>query len=339
MEIDKKTRRTVIVVAVFLVVLMIGQSIVYVNNPYHCDAEVSRNGSTVEVTVDTNHSLGYTVNSLRTDSMRGVESYAVYFDEKYPVVGDQTVIKDCIDRLRLNFSNDNTELTVVDTAYIADMMATKNTKTALIFMTGTLPEDIYDGTPSSPIFQWLKIGGVMYWLNEKIGHTYSTSSGKVVGVEDSDGLFFGNSDVVNPSIEQVFTKNLADGSLTYKLGIYYGETTNGLDCSKLVGPYVALDYNDGQYSAVTVLRYAGGSGIIGVFGGQLKYEAVPTSAMASVAQTIISKLSYDTESVDYRTASGSGTIEMDCGDGYSYVYIYFDRVNAIWAKMIEVPGR
>ena len=136
---------------------------------------------------------------------------------------------------------------------------------------------------------------------------------------------------------QVFTKNLVDGSLTYRLGIYYGETTNGVDCSLLASPYLALDYNDGVYSAVTLVKYIGGEGLIGVFGGNLKYEAVPTSAIASVAQTIVSKLSYDTIALDYATASGSDTITLECGGGFSYVFMFVDRVNAVWAKTIAIP--
>lgn len=338
MAIDAGTRNALAVIAVFVVIILTGQSMIYVASPYHCDMAVERNGSTVDVTVDTNYSLEYAVNSLRSDSMKGVSTYVVYYDGQYPVNGDQSVILDAMERLQLCFSNDNCDLQTIDASGLQSMMLTNNTSMAVLFMTGTMPEEIYDGTSSSLVFGWLAAGGVMYWLHEKLGATYAEKNGSIVSVEDPDGLFFGNSGVINTSREQVFTKNLVDDSLTYRLGIYYGETTNGVDCSLLTSPYLALDYNDGVYSAVTLVRYVGGEGVIGVFGGNLKYEAVPTSAMASVAQTIVSKISYDTVALDYATASGSGTITLECGGGFSYIFMFVDRVNAVWAKTMVIPA-
>ena len=337
MEIDARTRNALAVIAVFVVVMMIGQSMIYVASPYHCDMTLTRSGSSVDVAVDTNYSLEYTINSLRSDSMSGVDSYVVYYDDAYPVKGDRAVISDAIKRLQLCFSNDNCSLEKIDASELQSLMSVKDTSIAVVFMTGAMPEEIYDGTASSPIFGWLAEGGVMYWLHEKLGATYAEKEGELVDVEDPDGLFFRNSSVINTSRDQVFTKNLVEGSLTYRMGIYYGETTNGVDCSLLTSPYLALDYNDGVYSAVTLIKYVDGAGVIGVFGGNLKYEAVPTSAMASVAQTIVSKLSYDTILVDYSTASGSATTTLECGGGFSYVFMFVDRVNAVWAKAVVVP--
>ena len=336
MNFDKQTRNALFVVAIFAFIILIGQSMIYVANPYHCDMHVERIGSEVEVQIDTNYSLGYTINSLRTDSMSYIESYAIFYDESYPVNGDLAAILDAIKRLQLCFSNDNTPTSIINATDLQKMMSDGKKSTAILFMTGTLPEDVYNGSSSSLILTWLENGGIMYWLHGKLGTSYAQRDGELKYVEDSDQLFFGNNNVINGFTDHVFTKNLVDDSLTYRLGIYYGETTNGVDCSRLTSPYLALDYNDGTYSAVTLIKYFNGDGIIGVFGGELKYEGVPTSSMASVAQTIVSKLSYDTTLIDYRTGSGSDKITMDCGDGFSYIFMYVDRVNAIWAKTLPV---
>lgn len=336
MNFDKQTRNALLVIAIFASIILIGQSMIYVANPYHCDMRVERIGSEVEVQIDTNYSLGYTINSLRTDSMSYIESYAIFYDESYPVNGDLAAILDAIKRLQLCFSNDNTPTSIINATDLQKMMSDGKKSTAILFMTGTLPEDVYNGSSSSLILTWLENGGVMYWLHGKLGTSYAQRDGELKYVEDSDQLFFGNNNVINGFTDHVFTKNLVDDSLTYRLGIYYGETTNGVDCSRLTSPYLALDYNDGTYSAVTLIKYFNGDGIIGVFGGELKYEGVPTSSMASVAQTIVSKLSYDTTLIDYRTGSGNDKITMDCGDGFSYIFMYVDRVNAIWAKTLPV---
>lgn len=331
------TRNALAVIAVFVAIIMIGQAMIYSTSPYHCSIAVERNGSSVDVAVDTNYSLGYTINSLRTDSMMNVGSYVVFYDDAYPVNGDKDAIQDAMNRLQLCFSNDNCELKRIGASELTSLISAKDTSAAVVFMTGTIPKEVYDGTASSPIFAWLAEGGVMYWLHGKIGAAYAEKDGEIVHVEDPDMLFFGIGDVINRSEEQVFTKNLVDDSLTYRLGIYYGETTNGVDCSRLTGQHLSLDYNDGKYSAVTLVKYVEGSGMIGVFGGNLKNEKVPTSAMASVAQTIVSKLSYDTVAIDYATASGSRVVTLECGEGYSYVFMFVDRVNAIWAKTVAVP--
>ena len=337
MESNRSVRNAILVLTIFTVVIIVGQSMIYVDNPYHCDMAVHRDGHSVEVTVNTNYSLEYTINSLRTDSMSNVSAYAIYFDESYPVNGDSAAILDAIKRLQLCFSNDNCEVKIIDTVELQNLLINGNITTAIIFMTGTMPKEIYDGTSTSPILTWLSNGGVMYWLNGKLGATFAEKGGSLADVCDSDLLFFGNCEVINSSKEPVYTRNLVRDSLTDKMGIYYGETTNGVDCSRLSGPYLALDYNDGTYSAVTLVKYVGGNGVIGIFGGNLKYEGVPTSAMASVAQTIVSKLSYDSLLLDHVTASASRTVTLDCGDGFSYVFMFVDRVNAVWAKIIAIP--
>lgn len=320
------------VLAAFMLIIMAGQAMVYTNNPYYCGYTVAATDGEAEVRVDTNYSLQYTVNSLRTDSLASIDTYVIYYDSERPVIGDRTVLEGCMDRLKLCFSNDNTVLGTVDTEGLLRIIE-GDTSVAVLFMTGVLPEEVYSGHAGDPIFKWLEAGGVMYWLHEKIGQTYSGIDGKMKHVADPDALFFGCSDVVNQTTDQVYTKNLVEGSLTDKMGIYYGETTNGVDTSKLGGPYLSLDYNDGVYSAVVFSKYHGGEGMVGVFGGQIKYEAVPMSTMASVAQSIVSKLSYDTVLIDSATSSGSDTLTLRCGEGYSYIFMYVDKVNAIWAKI------
>ena len=321
----------------FVIILIIGQSIIYINNPYHCEYTAIYEDGRIDVHIDTNYSLSYTVCALQSDSQTNIRSYAVYYDPEYPVTGNRADVEDCIKRLQLCFSNNNTDLPIINTVSLTEIINNTDTTIAIVFATGTLPEEIYNGQDTSSICNWLKNGGTMYWINGKLGHTYSVKNGDIYDVPESDKLFFGTDEVINPASNHVFTKNLVEGSFTDILGIYYGETTNGLNCSKLTEPYLALDYNDGTYSAVTLVKYPGGTGTIGVFGGNIKYEAVPTSAMASVAQTIVSKISYDTILIDWATSSGCAELELN-GNERTFVFMYVGEVNSIWGK-IMVPSR
>lgn len=318
-------------IALFVVILLLGQTIVYGANPYHCSMDASRTGDNAEIAIDTNYSLEYTICSLNTPSMMGIERYVIYYDSGYPVDGERAIIEDAIKRLMLYLETNHVNAKIVDTIELTEMVSEGDASTAIIFSTGMLPSEIYTGNTSDPIFQWLANGGTMYWTHGKIGFKSCSNDGSVRDVPDADILFFGHADVVRTADNHVYTKNLNEGSLTDRMGIYYGEITNGLDASNLVSPYLALDYSDGTYSAVTMVKYYSGSGTIIVFGGQLKYEDVPTSALASVAQTIASRLSYDTELVDFHVDDGSKTINVRCAGDVPYIYMYVDRVNAIWA--------
>lgn len=336
--VHRKRDVAAIALTAFILVCLAGQAMVYVDNPYRCDVSVERSGEAAVVTIDTNYSLGYTAASLVTESMREVESYAVWYDEAYPVQGDRDAILAGIDHLRLSFENNHSELSAIDTAGLAGIMGSRDTSVAVVFITGTLPDTVYTGSDDDPIFGWLEAGGAMYWINGKIGRTSASADGALTAVHDADVLFFGSDGVVNPSAADTYTRNISEGSLTDVMGIYYGETTNGVDCSRLTSDHLTLDCDDGRYSAVAFVRYHGGTGTIGVFGGHLKYEAVPTSVMASVSQAVISRLSYDTVLIDHAEGSGSAEVELECGGDGAYVFVYFGEMNTVWGACIPVPA-
>lgn len=332
---DNRNRRIVAVIALFFVVCIAGQAIVYGGDAYRFDAVAEFGENNVMVDIDTNYALEYSILSLRSDSTFGVSSYAIWCDEAYPVIGDLDAIRDCIHRLQLYFTNSNSSLDIITTDELTRIVASGDTSTAVLFITGTLPSSIYTGNQSDPIFDWLAVGGVMYWLSEKIGHSYAEKGlPHTTQVYGSDILFFGATDVVRAESNEVYTRNIESGSVTSKLGIYYGEVTNGIDCSRLTTPYLALDCNDGTYSAATFIQYHGGTGAVCVFGGHIKHEDVPTSVMASVTQAVVSGVSYDTMILDNRTGSGDASFNLHSDDS-SYVYVYVGEMNTIWAKCLK----
>ena len=346
MDFDVK-KISIITTAVFIAIILAGNVISYAN-PYYSNFNAERNGSEIDYSIDSNLSLDYTAVSMYNGNYN-IEQYVAFYDDAYPTPADGTAVVtnnglDSINWLKHNLKKYNIDLIILGAADVADIINSLDTTTALVFATGTLPEEIYSGNSSDSIFDWLKAGGVMYWMNGKIGTTYAERDNpELQEVTDGDSLFFGNSDVVRKENNPVKVGNLAKGSLTDALGIYFTYCTDGIDTTKLVSTYLSLDYSyegysaitdsTATYSAVTFVKYYDGAGMICNLGGAMNHDSAHM-----VAQVIAPGLSYDSVLIDYHKGqiSKDPAGKLQSAPGKTDVFIFIGKMSVIGGQRFQL---
>jgi len=322
-----------VTIAAFIALILLGQMITYTDT-YHSEFSAERNGSVISYNINSNLSLNYTAVALDNGDLYQIERYVAFYDESYPMFDDAEDVKDSIKWLQHNLEKYNIDLEMADADEILDVVSGLDTKTAIVFATGTLPSEIYDGTSSSPIFDWLKAGGVMYWIGGKIGYTYAErETSELKEVPDKELLFFGNNDVIREETEKVYARNLIEGSLTDVAGIYFNEYTNGIDTSKLTGPFMSLDYSEDGYSSVVFAKYYDGDGMICNLGGILNHDTAHTAA-----QTIAPGLTHVSAVVDHCTGqiSKNPSGELQTVAGKTDVFIYIGTMSVIGGQWFRL---
>jgi hypothetical protein len=322
-----------IVLVTFVVVILIGQLISY-NNPYYSNFSVERDGDEARYEIDSNLSFDYTAVSLDNGGLYQIDRYVAFYDDAYPVQGRAEKIRDSLNWLRHDLGKYHVTLDIEKLPEVERIITELDTRTAIVFATGTLPAEIYDGTSDSPLFEWLKAGGVMYWMNGKIGSTYAErGTSTLQEVSDYNMLFFGADDVVRDDIKTVYARNLIGDSLTDVLSIYFNECTNGVDVSKLITDFLELDYSYEGYSSVAFVKYHNGAGMICNLGGTLDHDTAH-----SVAQVIAPRLTYVSTVVDHHNGqiSKDPSGVLQCATGETDVFIFIGTMTVIGGQCFRI---
>lgn len=339
MLISIKNKPLIAVIALFLLIIVAGEALIYAVPHHDISAEAIRNGDVAEYSFDTDLNIAYQVVSM-DNSTNKTTRYVAFYDENYTAYYRPDVLPS-IEWLQKCMLKNSMELTIVNLEELNTLVLTNDTETAVIFATGILPYSIYKGSPDDPIFQWLENGGMMYWLGNSLGAEYFDENSIKHKVENSDMLFYGSSDVTREhdfKEGSVFNNDMVEGSLSDLTRQYYNECTFGLDVSKLSTEYLTLDYNLEGYYAVTFMKYHSGSGTLVVFGGGLNKYAIGADVAMTVAQTLACRTTYDSTIVDYvygdNAKGASGTVE--CLNGDTDVFMFVGTGDLIYGKNITL---
>ena len=320
MDFDSK-KIGVIVIVSMMVVIFAGEAISY-NNPYYSEFSAERVDDEILYSISSNLSREYTAVSLDNGNMYDIDRYVAFFDDAYPMPDGKDGVRGALDWLRHNLQKYRIDLEILGFDDMERIVNDLDVSVALVFATGMLPAGIYSGSPDDPLFKWLKAGGVMYWMNGKIGQRYAESGSTLQEVLNPDPLFFGIDNVVRKSTSIGYGRNLSEGSLTDVLGIYFGEYTNGMDTRRLGTDLLSLDYtsSSGRYSAVVFVKYHDGEGMICNIGGALNHDTAH-----AVAQIIAPRLTYESKVVDHFTGQVNkvpkGSLQSAVNDAYMFIYI------------------
>ena len=331
MDLDTK-KIGVILVAVLLAIIIAGETISYAN-PYYSNFDAERSGNEITYSIDSNLSKDYTAVTMDNGGHYNIERYVAFYDDEY-----FTPVKNALDSLKWlkhNLEKFNIDLIIAGIDEVKNVIENIDITTALVFATGTLPKEIYSGNNYDLIFDWLGAGGVMYWMDGRLGETYSEQGASKlvhVGSSKANMNFFDTDNLFRNDSNPVYNRDLVDNSLTYVLGIFFNECTHGLKTSGLVD-YLSLDYSHEGYSAVTFVKYYNGSGMICNLGGYLNHDTAH-----SVAQTIASGLTYDSVVIDHH----SGQISKDPNgklqgvSGRTDLFIYIGKMSVIGGQYFQL---
>ncbi len=306
---------SIAVVAAIVLIILIGQVIVFDSEKYST-LSVENGDGIVDYNIDTNISAKYSLTSLNNGNEYDLDSYYIYFDSEREHIYPESYQNDLVYRATYLFERSNLELQTINTDQLVTQIQTDiergQSNSAIVFIMGFLPEEVYDGSPDSLFNEWLSIGGIVYWSGETIGKNISNSDGTITECEKFSENIFGVEGAVNNSDESMWAHNTPENTLTNYLGIYFNDCKSGVNPNK-INNCLSFDFSKNGYSSVTVSKYYNGSGMLVVFGGNLTSESVIT-----LVYLVAAGVTYQTTVIDHTNSStvignNSGKIKVEQG--------------------------
>lgn len=287
-----KLKVVTLVFVLFAVFFAAGAVYVYCNNDgsYNGEAYMNDDGTISYRIEGPSTNYGCSVFS-ETETHDGVylyidDSYKEFYNTKYVQNEYFNVLKSMLERrgATVHYAN-STEL--------VDVMG--NGKNAVVFVTGALPDTVYDGTSSCIFNEWMDEGGTVYWSGPEIGRYVLHKD----GVDDLGvGFFHGNVDsddmkkfAYNPSPMFECTQ------------MRYDNCAFGLSKDHPNSRPLAYISDEG-YCSVSVAKYLNGN--ITVVGGNmavLDNVSQDVTDRTTVADLIVNGLTYRSEGLEHRNGS------------------------------------
>lgn len=310
---NRSSDKPIIAIAVALIaVLLIGQAVLTTSSSSDYSFSVSVDGDDATYTISSKVPKEYvlTVNDLGTYSV--VDSVTIYYDVSRPCIAQSSTVsvgsmplsqesyKDYL--VTLLKSQGIGDIRLVDATGLKTYMnQPADPSDALVVLSGVLPDTVYTGVSSDPVFSWLADGGRLYWIGSEIGSCYSTSGGEVVPVSGNQQLFFGV-DCINPDEESKVLDEVGGDVYRSALSLINNDVKFGLDADAITDrPVLSVGYTDGVYDSVSLVQY--GQGMVCVFGGDYSVDQI-----RDVSKIIASSLSPVTVSVEVISGDVNGTV-------------------------------
>jgi len=202
---------------------------------------------------------------------------------------------------------------------------------AVFFVSGNLPDTVYDGTDSCTFVQWLDAGGRVYWTGPEIGRYISSQD----GIRDlGKGLFNGmvcEDDVYGYNHSQMYEYTK----------IRYDDCLYGL--SSDVPDSLPLGYvTDDGHSAVTVAKLKASS--VTVFGGNVAVTDNVSQVLTDrtfCAEIVVSGLTYGSKGLEHGEGTLNGNAEIVIkADPSAYdavsLSVFAGEPASRWGKTLEL---
>lgn len=325
-----------IAVAIFIIALvLVGEAIVISDSRDDFSSSIAVDGDDISFTINSHGSHIYTAVSLK-GTLGTPETVSVYYDENYVSAASSGVastgaraldenyyVEQIYDTLKVR-GIDYSE--VVDAEGLSKLMSGVGEGNAVIVISGSLPDTVYDGTSDSKVIDWIESGGRLYWIGGVLGK-YISHKDSLETVTNGTTLFLGSE-----CIDEVESRgyDLIDNGFRDALCIQSNHTTYGVDVSKLKDDteYLTLGFTDGFRSSITTVKV--GDGSICVLGGEYTIRQ-----RIDLAQMVVTGIGPETELVDVAEGSVSGTQNGVLQKGDS-VYIMLGGYFPVYGESHEV---
>ena len=251
----------VVVLVAITVAVIIGQAVAYYVPDRQCSIHTNVVDDTIEYTIDSEAPFQCT--ELHLVNTLDIKQFYVYYDPDYSVASGDMSIPSAYYFLEKTFDMySGVSVDVKDANEIRTLIDSGSHDFGLIFISGALPDTIHDGTLASPIMQWLNDGGYVIWSGDLFGRQIATRDG-IIEVPDYQNAIalplFGSDSAFNSSDEPEFGNERIHEGLTGPAGIYFADTTYGVDESKLTLPHIVAGYTDGTYSSIAIMKISNGN--------------------------------------------------------------------------------
>lgn len=314
---NKMHAGTAILLAVTVIILA-GELVVYGVDTRNYSSEAAWSSDGVDV--DIHSSLYDTYSIVLAENSLKLENLFIYVDSDYSRNLDAARQYSYVleldpehdaDQLKKNLAIRNFyNVRTCGPTDIEEIIDTCNpSETGIVCLGYALPSNVYDGTSSSKILNWISSGGTLYWVGSQIGALYYDGD-NIVPVNGSS-FFIG--DAVQNIGELKADREIANPYSLYNTNMVLGASAG-------TGSRVLqTGWGDGTYSTMTF--FGVGTGNVCIVSGTMFM-----SVSNDLAQIITSGLCADTSVTECREGSFKGhetvTIESPVTSDTS-VYVYF----------------
>ncbi len=283
-------------------------------------AQLSEDG--IDYSFSSSYVTNWTAISMDNGDVDRAIYYVACYDDDHEWYMSDSFVTMVLGHLSTDLSKYGISLIIADATSVTSIMSREIAEDTfqcnIIFLTGSFPLEIYNGTEDSLLFSWLEKGGKMTFANGPIGKYVSNENG-LDTVEGFSTLFFGT-DAVNDAVGNVHDTRDHTGGIADLMSIYFNECTYGIRADA-VDECLTTEYEQDGYYAVAFVRYHSGFGNITVFGG-----TVDNNSTSYMAQALASGLNYSSEIVDSAEGYGKEWSGNLTASDRPALFIYFGLV-------------
>ena len=339
MKIDK-----LVVLAVILCsVVLIGELTAYGPNTHNYNADCTLDGNIVNVSVSSSGSDTYSVIFMDNGTFAPPVQLYIFSDERYDEFFDEARKTSNINRFDQHFAIDQItrslrirgleNIAICNEEKLLSSMTDdigSGTPKGLLVISYALPQSIYSGEDGDLIFEWIKDGNSLYWMNSPIGMFYQDGS-KLFEVTNSQELFFGK-ECINTDGNDLALYAI-DNELTNALSLKWNRTIFGMDPTGIAG---AVSFGFTQDGFVSTSMVPLGEGMVCVMGG--RYDR---NQCDDISQIISSGVSCYSDVLKVDTGSvRRGTVYVDFdvpgGTGSLYVFVSIGGIYTVYGRAFDV---
>ena len=299
-----RVRDCTLIAVVIIVILLAGEAISYVSNPFSTSSELHSDGDAYTLYMDSNYSTEYAVIVTETEANSSDRHLYIYRDPDYASFIEDSYLDYWIEKMVAEFEVYNfSDYTILNAEGLRDMMAGSiyngvADETAVIMLTGALPDTVY-GEEDSIYEMWLAAGGFVYWSGQSMGmyvaHEESIDPVPELVEEDPGMRFFGISGSIGTDSSPVLGTDPSDDRyIGEALNIFYDSCNYGVRGD--VPDSLFIGCQKGGYNSIALSKFAGGTGQICIFGGKFPPNDMQT-VHSNMLKVFFSGICYDSDVV------------------------------------------
>lgn len=310
----------VIAAITVLALVLGGEALMVMASHDDFSSSAEEKDGTVEYSIESSLSHEYCVASL-DETMGDLQSVSVYYDPSYKSfaengaasIGGRALDEEYyVQQMPATLKMRGVDMCqTVDARELEGIASSPGAGSAVIILSGSLPDTVYDGTSDSLILSWISSGGRLYWVGGPLGSYIAHPEG-LEEVDNGASLFLG-SECIGPEGIKAYTE--VDNGYRDALKLQSNHLGWAVDSSLLPEGTASLSmgYCEGSLSTITLVAH--GEGAVCIIAGDYTIRQ-----RMDMAQVVAACIGPETVLVDCEEGKVKGTSTGEVAPGDS-VYI------------------
>ena len=329
-----KPDKIVSVISIAIIsMILIGEVIVYTSDYTDYSSNVSMNGATLNYEVSADGSKIYDI--VVSDNVDSNDSVYIYFDENYGskiedvrvAVGAKELTQEYyISQLVSVLKYRHVSAEIVDAEQLTSVMSDPDS--SLVCLSGALPCTVYSGNPQDIIFDWLSLGGKLYWAGNLLGAYIGIENDVISAPSNYQELFFGTTCLNGQGIDDALNE-YNENEYTSALSLVNNKVRYGVNNSAITSQHsLSMGFIKDGYSSITLVEH--NEGMICVLGGD--YSNNQRNDLAQIIASGLTPQSTIIAHVEGTVTRGTVTGETIVDGTALGAYVYLGGYYPVFAK-------